>query len=140
MLRLIPLLFLFACSTPGHRTHTPNITNFVRSIEYTDDFSVLTRWHETITHPPKLTDCKQGDCKERAICKYFTFRKHGYKPSQLNLWSGDYDNHSHMILVVQRKDGQYVYDADNSITPAKDYFYKHFQPSYRFNEIGWDIQ
>lgn len=81
------------------------------------------------------------DCKSSAITKYYLLRHVGFKADQLNLWSGDYDGHSHMILVAKLGDKQYVLDigAESNLPEAGDYFYKHFQPGYRFNENGWDV-
>lgn len=81
-----------------------------------------------------------GDCKGFAICKYYALRKAGFSASQLNLWSGDYDGVPHLILVARLNDKQYVLDImEPNLPEAKDYFYKHFQPAYRFNENGWDV-
>ena len=139
MIRLLPLLLLIACAHPGHRTYTPNITNFVRAVEPTKDFAVLKDWQATLKNPPIAKQCDYGNCRDRAICRYFDMRRKGYKSSQLNLWSGDYDGNSHMILAVESNGREYVIEADGREIEAKDYFYKHFQPSYRFNENGWDI-
>lgn len=84
---------------------------------------------------------KNGDCKGFAICKYYALRRAGFKAEQLNLWSGDYNGHSHMILVAELDNIQYVLDigSESNLPLAKDYFYKNFQPAYRFNENGWDV-
>lgn len=91
--------------------------------------------------PEEFARAATGDCKGFAICKYYALRRVGFRPEQLNLWSGDYDGHSHMILVVSLNGKQYVMDsgAEVNLPEAKDYFYKHFQPAYRFNEKGWDV-
>lgn len=91
--------------------------------------------------PKEFEQSSSGDCKGFAICKYYALRKAGFKADQLNLWSGDYDGHSHMILVVSLNDKQYVMDvgAESNLPEAKNYFYKHFLPGFRFNENGWDV-
>jgi predicted transglutaminase-like cysteine proteinase len=91
--------------------------------------------------PREFTEAKTADCKGFAICKYYALRAVGFSANQLNLWSGDYDGHPHLILVVKLDDKQYVLDigAEANLPEAKDYFYKRFQPAYRFNENGWDI-
>lgn len=91
--------------------------------------------------PKEFAIANNGDCKGFAICKYYALRRAGFKADQLNLWSGDYDGHSHMILVAELDNKEYVLDigAESGLPLAKDYFYKHFQPSYRFNENGWDV-
>lgn len=89
--------------------------------------------------PTEFTAAKTGDCKGFAICKYYKLRAAGFSANQLNLWSGDYDGHPHLVLVVSVRDIQYVLDIINPNLPqAQEYFYNHFQPSYRFNEFGWD--
>ncbi len=91
--------------------------------------------------PNEFTAADSGDCKGFAICKYYALRKAGFAASQLNLWSGDYNGVPHLVLVVRLEDKQYVLDigAESNLPLAKDYFYRNFQPSYRFNEIGWDV-
>lgn len=83
-----------------------------------------------------------GDCKGFSICKYYTLRRAGFKPEQLNLWAGDYNGIPHMVLVAELDGKEYVLDIgiESNLPLAQDYFYKHFQPAYRFNEKGWDIQ
>lgn len=89
--------------------------------------------------PAEFTAAKSGDCKGFAICKYYKLRTAGFSANQLNLWSGDYAGHPHLVLVVSVRGIQYVLDIVNPNLPqAQEYFYNHFQPSYRFNEFGWD--
>lgn len=91
--------------------------------------------------PKEFMDALDGDCKGYAICKYYALRKAGWKASQLNLWSGDYNHRAHMMLVAELNGKQYVLDigSESDLPEAKDYFYKNFQPAYRFNENGWDV-
>ncbi len=91
--------------------------------------------------PDEFQNAKQADCKAYATTKYYKLRELGWQPEDLNLWAGDYDGHAHLVLVARLNDKQYVLDIMNQHMPeAKDYFYKHFVPSYRFNEIGLDIE
>jgi len=91
--------------------------------------------------PKEFALADNSDCKGFSICKYYALRKVGFKPQQLNLWSGDYKGRAHMILVAEVDNQEYVLDigAESSLPLAKDYFYKNFKPSYRFNENGWDV-
>lgn len=91
--------------------------------------------------PSEFKAAPSADCKGFTICKYYALRKVGFKPEQLNIWAGDYNGHAHMMLVASLNDKQYVLDigAEANLPEAKDYFYKHFKPAYRFNEIGWDV-
>lgn len=91
--------------------------------------------------PAEFAKATSGDCKGYSIAKYYMLRRIGFKASQLNLWAGDYDGHSHMLLVASLDDKQYVLDIGfgNDLPEAKDYFFRHFQPAYRFNELGWDV-
>lgn len=100
-------------------------------------YSITKEWPT----PEEFAKASSGDCKGFAICKYYALRKAGFKAEQLNLWVGDYDGHSHMILAVSLNDKQYVLDvgAESNLPLAKDYFYNRFQPAYRFNEKGWDV-
>lgn len=91
--------------------------------------------------PKEFSNVEFADCKAYATTKYYELRALGWKPEQLNLWAGDYDGRAHLILVARIDDKQYVLDImDQSLPDAKDYFYKHFVPSYRFNEIGLDVE
>ena len=178
MKKLIPLLFLIACAPAhkGHPIHVANISNYVRDIQHTNDFSTLKEWVGVLNRqsiisgsgkptyanmrtinticnnkvyklnpawptPNEFKQDKSGDCKGFAICKYYALRKAGFKASQLNLWSGDYNGVSHMVLVAELDNKEYVLDigAENGLPLAKDYFYNNFQPAYRFNENGWDV-
>lgn len=100
---------------------------------------------QSFAHAPWLTptefyNVKQADCKAYATTKYYELRELGWEAKDLNFWSGDYKGSPHMILVARLGDKQYVLDImDQSLPEAKDYFYKHFVPSYRFNEKGLDI-
>jgi len=178
MKRLIPLLFLIAC-TPVHKGHPitiSHVSNYVRDIEPTKDFVALKNWIGVLQRQPvvsgrgkptlralkainancngkpyklnpvwptakEFSRAESGDCKGFAICKYYALRRAGFKASQLNLWSGDYNGVSHLVLVVELDSQEYVLDigAEAHLPLAKDYFYKHFQPAYRFNENGWDV-
>jgi predicted transglutaminase-like cysteine proteinase len=91
--------------------------------------------------PEEFKASDSADCKGFSVCKYYALRKAGWKPSQLNLWSGDYKGKSHMILVVELDNEEYVLDigAEANLPHARDYFYKDFMPSWRFNENGWDV-
>lgn len=82
-----------------------------------------------------------ADCKGFSICKYYALRKAGMTPAQLNIWSGDYDGNPHMMLVASLDNKEYALDigSESGLPLAKDYFYKHFKPAYRFNETGWDV-
>lgn len=82
-----------------------------------------------------------GDCKDSAICKYYKLRALGWKPEQLNLWSGWYGSKylGHLTLAVRLGDKQYVLDDMYAYPiPAEEYMHKVFEPYSRFNEIGWD--
>lgn len=89
--------------------------------------------------PAEFKQSNTADCKGFAICKYYALRREGFRPEQLNLWSGSYQGGSHMILVA-KLDQSYVLDigSESNLPLAKDYFNK-FQPAYRFNEKGWDV-
>lgn len=89
--------------------------------------------------PREFKQSNTADCKGFAICKYYALREKGFRPEQLNLWSGIYKGGSHMILVA-KLDQSYVLDigSESNLPLAKDYFNK-FQPAYRFNEKGWDV-
>lgn len=91
--------------------------------------------------PQEIVNSGSTDCKGFAICKYYALRKAGFKAEQLNLWSGDYRGQPHMILVARLEAKQYVLDigANANLPEAKNYFYHSFEPSYRFNENGWDF-
>lgn len=91
--------------------------------------------------PNEFAHSASGDCKGFAICKYYALRRAGFSADQLNLWSGDYNGIPHLILVAKLNNKQFVLDigAEANLPEAKDYFYKHFQPAYRFNENGWDV-
>ncbi len=90
--------------------------------------------------PEQFYSAKEADCKAYATTKYYELRAMGWKPEELNLWSGDYDGRSHLVLVARLGDKTYVLDIlDQHMPEAKDYFYKHFIPSYRFNELGLDV-
>lgn len=83
-----------------------------------------------------------GDCKDAAICKYYKLRALGWKPEQLNLWSGWYGTsyQEHLTLAVRLGNSQYILDDmyDKPIL-AKEYMHKVFDPYSRFNEVGWDF-
>lgn len=90
--------------------------------------------------PTQFYNTKEADCKAYATTKYYELRAMGWAAKDLNLWSGDYDGHSHLTLVARLDDKTYVLDImDQHLPEAKDYFYKHFVPSYRFNEVGLDV-
>jgi predicted transglutaminase-like cysteine proteinase len=90
--------------------------------------------------PKEFAAAEAGDCKGFAICKYYALRAAGFTADQLNFWSGDYDGYAHLILVADLNGQQYVLDIiDPNLPLAKNYFYKHFEPAYRFNEFGWDV-
>lgn len=90
--------------------------------------------------PEQFYNAREADCKAYATTKYYELREAGWKAEDLNLWSGDYDGRPHLVLVARLNDKTYVLDIMNQHLPeAKDYFYKHFVPSYRFNEIGLDV-
>ncbi len=82
-----------------------------------------------------------ADCKGFAICKYYALRKAGFSANQLNLWSGDYTHKAHLMLTAGVNNKQYALDigAESDLPEAKDYFYKNFWPTYRFNEVGWTV-
>lgn len=81
-----------------------------------------------------------GDCKNFAICKYYKLRAAGFTDNEINIWVGKYDGQDHMIVTVKADNKEIVMDIiDQSLPEAKNYFYKHFYPVYRFNEAGWDI-
>ena len=90
--------------------------------------------------PTQFYMTAEADCKAYATTKYYELRALGWKPEELNLWSGDYDGKPHLILTARLGDKVYVLDIMNQHLPeAKDYFYKHFVPSFRFNELGVDV-
>jgi len=90
--------------------------------------------------PQQFYIAKEADCKAYATTKYYELRAMGWKAKELNLWSGDYDGKPHLILTARLGDKVYVLDIMNQNLPeAKDYFYRHFVPSYRFNELGVDV-
>lgn len=90
--------------------------------------------------PKQFYNAREADCKAYATTKYYELRSMGWKPEELNLWSGDYDGRPHLIVTARLNNNVYVLDIMNQNLPeAKDYFYKHFVPSYRFNEIGLDV-
>ncbi len=91
--------------------------------------------------PNEFKIAKYADCKAYATTKYYKLRELGWSEDELNLWSGDYDGTSHLILTARIDDKVYVLDImDQNLPEAKDYFYNHFIPSYRFNEKGVDTQ
>lgn len=92
--------------------------------------------------PKQFDKAKFADCKGYAVTKYYAARAKGYKPEDLNLWSGDYDGHAHLVLTVRINENEVrVMDImDRSLPLAQDYFFKHFTPSYRFNENGVDVE
>ncbi len=92
--------------------------------------------------PNEFRKAKFADCKGYAVAKYYAARMQGYSADDLNLWSGDYDGHSHLVLTVRiNKNEVRVMDImDQNLPLAQDYFFKHFVPSYRFNENGVDVE
>lgn len=83
-----------------------------------------------------------GDCKDAAICKYYKLRALGWKPEQLNLWSGWYGKkyEGHLTLAVRLGNAQYILDdMNNAVIPAKEYMHKIFEPYRRLNELGEDF-
>lgn len=90
--------------------------------------------------PKEFGKSLTGDCKGFTICKYYALREHGIPADNINIWSGDYNGTPHLMLVLKNNNKLYVMDAgdESGLPHPKDYFYKDFQPSYRFNEIGWD--
>lgn len=84
---------------------------------------------------------KTADCKGYATCKYYLLRKFDISPDDINLWSGVYNGQSHVTIVVSIDDKEIMLDAgaESNLPEAKDVFHKRFRPSFRFNEIGWDI-
>lgn len=91
--------------------------------------------------PKEFEASEYADCKGYAIAKYYKLRALGWSKDDLNLWSGDYDGQSHMMLTARFEGKVYVLDImDQSLPEAKDYFFKHFVPSYRFNETGLDFE
>lgn len=91
--------------------------------------------------PNEFEKAEFADCKGYAVAKYYKLRSLGFSKDDLNLWSGAYDGQSHLILTARLKDKVYVLDImDQSLPEAKDYFFKHFIPAYRFNESGLDFE
>lgn len=90
---------------------------------------------------PKQFELKgEGDCKASSIAKYYFLRKHGFKATDLALWTGWYKsaNTDHMVLVAKVNGTEWVLDnMSNNLIEAKDYFYKQFYPVVSFNELGW---
>jgi len=81
-----------------------------------------------------------GDCEDFAICKYYALRKLGFKPEQLNIWSGTHVSSGiyHAVLAVELNGTEYVLDnLYGNVFKAKDYMNRYFQPRYRTNEQGW---
>lgn len=91
--------------------------------------------------PDEFDKAKYADCKAYATTKYYKLRALGWSVDDLNLWSGDYDGNPHIVLTARIHDKVYVLDImDQHLPEAKDYFFKHFIPSYRFNEKGVDVE
>lgn len=90
--------------------------------------------------PQQFKQSLSGDCKGFAICKYYALRKAGWQAKDLNMWVGAYNGHPHVMLVAALSSEYYVLDigSESNLPVARDYFYNHFQPTYRFNETGWD--
>lgn len=101
------------------------------------EYKIDPQWYTPKQFAKNLT----GDCKGMSICKYYELRTAGAAPAQVNLWSGDYKNNSHMVVTVKIAGESKVLDigAEDNLPLAKDYFFKNFQPTYRFNENGWDV-
>lgn len=91
--------------------------------------------------PNEFKIAKFADCKAYTTTKYYALRALGWKPEELNIWSGDYNGRAHLMLTARIGDKVYALDImDQSLPEAKDYFFKNFIPSYRFNEKGLDIE
>lgn len=172
----ILLLLLTSCThDQSHPILLSNVSNYVRDIAPTDDFTVLKSWNDVLKKQPVIGSSKQpsyeimyainkecnrkdykknpvwptpvefrqsttADCKGFVICKYYALRAAGFKPEQLNIWSGSYKGQSHLVLAA-KLNNDYILDigSESNLPLAKDYFEKKFRPAYRFNETGWDV-
>ena len=101
------------------------------------DYKLTPKW----STPNEFAMSSTSDCKGFAVCKYYALRKAGFNADQLNLWSGDYTHKAHLMLTASINNKQYALDigAESNLPEAKNYFYKNFQPTYRFNEMGWAV-
>lgn len=102
------------------------------------------KYEINLTKFPTASEFKsegKGDCKGFAICKYYKLRSEGFKDSELNFWSGRYNGEPHLILVVHVENKDIVMDIgkEDNLPEAKNYFYKNFFPTDRFNSSGWDM-
>ncbi len=92
--------------------------------------------------PKEFAASPTADCKGFTLSKYYALRRAGWKANEVNIWSGDYQGRSHMLLVAKLEANSYVLDigSESNLPLAKDYFYHNFVPSYRFNETGWETR
>lgn len=121
-------------------TQKPSYEQLIAAQEECNNFNWAHKDEEWST-PIEAKAKGWGDCKDSAICKYYKLRAIGWKPEQLNLWSGWYGTKyiGHLTLAVRLGDKQYILD-DMYASPvlAEEYMHKVFEPYSRFNEIGWD--